>query len=113
MREFQSNFSADIPTIDSYKARPINGVWASAPYLHNGSIPTIYDLLLPAVQRPQQFYVGNIELDVKKVGHISSAAPNTSLFDTRLPGNANTGHEYGTALSDEERWALVEYIKSL
>lgn len=113
VREFQSNFSADIPTIDSYKARPINGVWASAPYLHNGSVPTIYDLLLPAVQRPPQFYVGNIELDVKKVGHISSEAPNTSLFDTLLPGNSNAGHEYGTQLSDDERWALVEYIKSL
>ncbi len=111
--EYQDNHSAAVPTVDSYKARSINGIWASSPYLHNGSVPTIYDLLLPAAQRPQQFYVGNIELDTQKVGSLSSAAPNTSLFDTRLPGNANTGHEYGTALSDEERWALVEYIKSL
>lgn len=113
VREYNSNLPADIPIIDSYKARPINGIWASSPYLHNGSVPTIYDLLLPAVQRPPQFYVGNIELDVKRVGHISTAAPNTSLFDTRLPGNSNAGHEYGTQLSDEERWALVEFIKSL
>ena len=113
VREYHSNLSADTPSVDSYKARPINGIWASAPYLHNGSVPTIYDLLLPAAQRPSQFYVGNIELDVIKVGHVSSAAPDTSFFDTGLPGNSNAGHEYGTALSDEERWALVEYIKSL
>lgn len=112
-REYHTNFSADIPLIDSYKARPINGIWASAPYLHNGSVPTIYDLLLPAAQRPPQFYVGNIELDLKKVGHVSTATPNASLFDVSLPGNSNAGHEYGTALSDNERWALVEYIKSL
>jgi hypothetical protein len=113
VREYHSNNSAERPIIDSYKARPINGVWASAPYLHNGSVPTIYDLLLPASQRPQQFYVGNIEFDVKKVGYIANEALNTSLFDTGLPGNSNAGHEYGTALSDEERWALIEYVKSL
>ncbi len=113
IREYRSNYSATTPAVDSYKARPINGIWASAPYLHNGSVPTLYDLLLPAEQRPQTFYVGNIELDVIKVGYVSSAAPNTSLFDTSLPGNSNAGHEYGTALSDEERWALVEYMKSL
>lgn len=112
-REYHANNSAELPKVDSYKARPLSGVWASAPYLHNGSVPSIYDLLLPAPQRPATFYVGNIELDVNKVGHIASEAPNSSLFDTRLPGNSNAGHEYGTSLSDDERWALVEYIKSL
>ncbi len=96
-----------------YKTRPINGVWASAPYLHNGSVPTIYDLLLPATQRPVTFYVGNIALDVVKVGYLTTETPNTTLFDTRLRGNSNTGHEYGTQLSDGQRWDLVEYIKSL
>ena len=98
---------------NNYKARPINGIWASAPYLHNGSVPSIYDLLLPVAERPITFYVGNIELDLVKVGHVYSEAPNTSLFDTRLRGNSNAGHEYGTQLDDEARWALVEYIKSL
>src|SRR5690606_7787147 len=112
-REYHANYSAERPEIDSYKARPLNGVWASAPYLHNGSVPSIYDLLLPAAQRPQQFYVGNIALDVNKVGYETGEAANSSLFDTQLPGNSNAGHEYGTALSDEERWALVEYVKSL
>jgi mono/diheme cytochrome c family protein len=98
---------------NNYKARPINGIWASAPYLHNGSVPSIYDLLLPAAQRPVTFYVGNIELDLVKLGQVYTEAANTSFFDTRLRGNSNAGHEYGTQLNDEERWALIEYVKSL
>jgi len=113
-KEYASNYSPPEQTLyNSYKARPINGVWSSAPYLHNGSVPSIYDLLLPVSQRPETFYVGNRELDTVKVGHVYSEAPNTTLFDTHLSGNSNAGHEYGTQLSDEERWALVEYIKSL
>lgn len=113
-KEYRSN---DAPpeqiVFNSYKARPINGIWASAPYLHNGSVPSIYDLLLPVAQRPTTFYVGNIELDLVKVGHVYSEAPNTSFYDTRLRGNSNVGHEYGTQLNGEERWALIEYIKGL
>lgn len=113
-KEYRSNDAPPEQTIyNSYKARPINGIWASAPYLHNGSVPTIYDLLLPAAQRPASFYVGNIELDLVKVGHISIEAPNTSFFDTSLRGNSNVGHEYGTQLNEDERWALLEYVKSL
>ena len=113
-KSYASNDAPPEQTVyNSYKARPLNGVWASAPYLHNGSVPTIYDLLLPAGQRPALFYVGNIELDVVKVGYQSHEAPNTSEFDTRLPGNSNAGHEYATRLPDEQRWALVEYVKSL
>lgn len=113
-KEFRSNEAPPEQTVfNSYKARPINGIWASAPYLHNGSVPTIYDLLLPVAQRPVEFYVGNIELDLVKVGHVSSEAPNTSFFNTRLRGNSNAGHEYGTQLTESERWDLVEYVKSL
>ena len=50
------------------KGRALNGIWATAPYLHNGSVPTLYDLLLPAADRPKKFRVGSRELDVKKVG---------------------------------------------
>jgi cytochrome c2 len=114
---FKGYSSNDAPpeqaVFNSYKARPINGIWASAPYLHNGSVPSIYDLLLPAAQRPATFYVGNIELDLMKVGYVYSETPNTSFFDTRLRGNSNMGHEYGTHLQDHERWALIEYVKSL
>jgi len=113
-KEYRSNDAPPEQTVfSSYKARPINGIWASAPYLHNGSVPSIYDLLLPSAQRPATFYVGNIELDLIKVGHIYTDATNTSFFDTSLPGNSNAGHEYGTHLSDDERWMLVEYVKSL
>lgn len=113
-KEYRSNDAPPEQTVfNSYKARPINGIWASSPYLHNGSVPTLYDLLLPAAQRPATFYVGNIELDLIKVGHVYSEAPNTSFFDTRLSGNSNAGHEYASQLQDDERWALVEYIKSL
>jgi hypothetical protein len=113
-KEFRAQDTPPEQTIyDSYKARPINGIWSSAPYLHNGSVPSIYDLLLPPKQRPQTFHVGNIELDLQKVGHVVDATEYTSLFDTRLRGNSNVGHEYGTHLSDDDRWALVEYVKSL
>ncbi|MGV8835116.1 di-heme-cytochrome C peroxidase [Cellvibrio sp.] len=113
-KEYRSNGAPPEQTVfNSYKARPINGIWASAPYLHNGSVPSIYDLLLPAEQRPATFYVGNIELDLVKVGHVYSEAPNTSFYDTRLRGNSNAGHEYGTQLNEEERWALIEYVKNL
>lgn len=113
VKEFRSSNAAPDNSVPSYKARPINGVWASAPYLHNGSVPTIYDLLLPASQRPVIFYVGNIELDLVKVGLMSHQDSSSTLFDTRLRGNSNMGHEYGTSLNDEQRWDLVEYIKSL
>jgi hypothetical protein len=96
------------------KTPSLAGVWATAPYLHNGSVPTLYDLLLPGAQRPKKFFVGGHELDAAKVGFVTKAAePNSFAFDTAVPGNHNTGHEYGTKLSDQERWALVEYLKTL
>lgn len=98
---------------DQYKARPLDGIWATAPFLHNGSVPTLHDMLLPPAQRPTSFHVGSRELDPVKVGYVSEETPGTSLFDTRLPANSNQGHIYGTDLSEAERWALVEYLKSL
>lgn len=114
IKEFEHNLSAKLDdNVRYYKARPINGIWASAPYLHNGSVPSVYDLLLPAAQRPAQFYVGNRELDKVKVGSVSEPVEGTTLFDTHLRGNSNQGHEYGTQLTEPERMALLEYIKSL
>lgn len=112
-KEYQSNYPPPSSSVPSYKARPLNGVWASSPYLHNGSVPTLYDLLLPASQRPVMFHVGNIDMDLQRVGYLSDPAPHASAFDTRLRGNSNAGHEYGTQLAERERWALVEYLKSL
>ncbi len=96
----------------AYKARPLNGIWASAPYLHNGSIPNLYALLLPPASRPQRFSVGRWEYDPKNVGYVSDGQV-PFVVDTTLSGNRNSGHEYGTKLSEEDRWALVEYLKGL
>lgn len=103
----------------AYKARPLNGVWTSAPFLHNGSVPNLYQLLLPAKDRDQHFHLGSWEFDPKNVGYVLEAGDNDFMFDTSLPGNSNAGHEYGAgaygkpALTEGERWALVEYLKTL
>ncbi|HYP26354.1 MAG TPA: cytochrome c [Blastocatellia bacterium] len=109
------------PTL-SYRARNMNGIWASAPYLHNGSVPNLYELLLPASQRSRTFYVKDMEFDTKRVGYKTGKVKNAFKFDTSKKGNSNAGHEYrdgprtkgviGPALTDEERWALVEYLKT-
>lgn len=102
------------PTADlrAYKARPLNGIWAAAPYLHNGSVPTLYDLLQPVAARPTRFVVGRWTYDPKKVGYVTDGeAP--WVLDTSVTGNHNVGHVFGTTLSEEERWALVEYLKTL
>lgn len=113
----QGNFTKSTPQNPTaeflaYKARPLNGAWASSPYLHNGSVPTLYDLLLPAAARPKKFSVGRWQFDPKKVGYVSNGEV-PWVYDTSVTGNHNSGHEYGTSLSDDDRWALVEYLKTL
>lgn len=97
----------------TYSARSIKGSWSTAPYLHNGSVPTMYDLLLPAKDRPKTFYVGSREFDVEKLGYVSDATK--TLVDTTKAGNSNAGHEgreFGTELSADERRDLLEYLKT-
>ena len=100
-----------------YKARPLNGIWATAPYLHNGSVPNLFELLKPASAddaskaAPPKFTVGNREFDPIHVGYRSDSGP--FEFDTTLEGNSNVGHEFGTGLSDDERFELIEYLKTL
>ena len=96
-----------------YKAAPLAGVWASAPYLHNASVPTLYDLLLPADQRPKSFTLGNHEYDIKRVGYQTGEYEGGYKFDTTQRGFSNAGHEYGTKITDEERWDLLEFLKSM
>jgi hypothetical protein len=99
-----------------YANQPLDGIWARAPYLHNGSIPTLWDLLQPPEDRPQKFSRGYDVYDKEKVGFISNtpeANRTGSPYDTTIPGNGNGGHLYGTQLSDEEKRALVEYMKTL
>ena len=105
-----------------YKARPLTGIWATGPFLHNGSVPNLYQLLLPPAQRAASFPVGTREFDPKHVGYsIEETAPgNTQVFsvvDARgapIPGNSNAGHDYGNGrLTEAQRLALVEYMKKL
>jgi hypothetical protein len=96
-----------------YVSRPLAGVWATAPYLHNGSVPTLDDLLKPPAERPARFPVGHRDYDVERLGFTAGAPEGTWMFDVSRPGNSNAGHEYGTDLSAADRAALLEYIKSL
>ena len=101
-----------------YKGRPLNGIWATAPYLHNGSVPTLADLLKPAKDRPKTFTVGSREFDPVTVG-FRTDAPGYPIIRARnedgtpVPGNSNEGHEFGANLSEGDRRALLEYLKSL
>jgi hypothetical protein len=98
----------------AYRARPLNGIWAMAPYLHNGSVPSLHDLLLPPDQRPKTFYVGNWEFDPESVGYeTKSWFLGAFTYDTWTRGNSNAGHAFGTDLSEEDRKALIEYLKTL
>ncbi|WP_445179210.1 di-heme-cytochrome C peroxidase [Pseudomonas sp. McL0111] len=107
----------------AYKARPLAGVWATPPFLHNGSVPSLYQLLSPQDERASTFYKGNFEYDPRHLGYRTEAFTNGFLFDTRITGNHNSGHEFragergkgviGRLLQPEERWALLEYLKVL
>ena len=114
---FIASRSAPLPL--QYKARPLNGIWATAPYLHNGSVPTLYELLLPAAQRSKMFTVGSREFDPVNVGLRSGKEDGPFQFDTSLAGNANSGHEgaaYGTEpgqLNEVQKRELLEYLKTL
>jgi hypothetical protein len=99
-----------------YKARPLDGIWATAPYLHNGSVPNLYQLLLPSDQRVKSFYVGTRRFDPENVGYETGqdAPGNGFLFDTSLQANSNAGHDYGASrLTDADRKALIAYMKTL
>ena len=99
-----------------YMARKLNGIWATAPYLHNGSVPTLNHLLHPD-QRPEKFFTGNREFDPVNIGYQSDTATNAVnvwVFDTTKPGNSNIGHsgaQFGTTLSEDQKTALLEYLK--
>jgi mono/diheme cytochrome c family protein len=102
-----------------YANMPLDGVWLRAPYLHNGSVPTLRDLLEPAAKRPREFYRGNDVYDPRKVGFVSGVPAQGARkffpFDTRTPGNSNAGHDgkaYGTELPPGDKDALVEYLKT-
>ncbi len=101
---------------NGYLSVPMDGLWLRAPYLHNGSVPTLADLLEPAASRPALFWRGYDVLDPVKVGFVSAGADAEAVgtrYDTSEPGNSPAGHEYGTMLSAEEKRAMLEYLKTL
>ncbi|MCI4567528.1 cytochrome c [Lysobacter sp. CFH 32150] len=129
----------DLPQqIAGYKPRPLEGVWATPPFLHNGSVPNLYQMLLPPEQRSARFYVGRRDFDAKHVGYVAEPLPGDDAgfwLDTSIAGNHNTGHAFvasteqlqrnrenpsahplppgviGPLLGDAERWAIIEYLK--
>jgi mono/diheme cytochrome c family protein len=112
-----------VRAVPIYKARPLTGIWAVSPYLHNGSVPNLYALLSPQNERPDTFWTGSKEFDPVKVGHDTSEFKGAYLYNVTKPGNSNRGHEFkdgprgngvvGPALSPDDRFAIIEYLKSL
>ncbi len=104
-----------------YRARPLDGIWATGPYLHNGSVPNLDELLKPAKDRPAKFHAGTREFDPVHVGFTTQPVPGSFEFDTSKRGNSNAGHEHyrgsgeqqDHVFTDDERKALIEYLKTL
>jgi mono/diheme cytochrome c family protein len=116
-----------------YIARPLPGVWATAPFLHNGSVPNLYQLLSPGSERDKSFCIGTFQFDPVTVGFSTKCADHERPFETAESGNSNAGHEFrdltptekylkdedyqhgviGPTLSPEQRWAIIEYLKTL
>jgi hypothetical protein len=101
---------------NGYSSVPIDGIWARAPYLHNGSVPDLWSLLQPPANRPTAFNRGCDLYDTKNVGFTCAGTPaDGAIFrlDTTVPGNGNQGHLYGTNLTDADKWSLIEYLKTI
>jgi cytochrome c5 len=123
--------------VTHYRARPLNGIWATAPYLHNGSVPSLYWMLKPAAERPKQFCMGLRDFDPQQVGYRVEAGQKprcgtgetlfltTNADGSPVPGNSAQGHSLegtpgpdkpgviGRLLTEDERYDLIEYLKTL
>lgn len=105
------------PVKDGYEARVLQGIWAAAPYLHNGSVPTLAELLKPASERVASFKIGS-NYDIENIGLAKEQTQFTYELKTTdcsdlNSGNSRCGHEFGTTLKSEEKKALLEYLKTL
>src|SRR4029434_10545059 len=80
------------PPSGVYKAAPRDGIWATPPFMHNGSVPNLYEMLIPAKDRTKKFYIGR-EFDPVKVG-LDTTQSSGYLMDTTLLGNSNAGHSF-------------------
>ena len=110
-----------------YQAPPLDGIWATAPYFHNGSVPTVYHVL-NSQARPacytRSFRTDLDSYDPVKLGWKTELCAREQaadlpplarrkIYDTALPGRRNTGHTFGDELTEDERWAVIEYLKTL
>ncbi len=99
-----------------YANHPLDGIWARAPYLHNGSVPTLRALLDDPRERPARFYRGYDVFDQARVGFVADVPEERGhrhfLYDTALPGNGNGGHRYAIELPPDDKDAIVEYLKT-
>jgi hypothetical protein len=93
-----------------YFAASLGGIWARSPYLHNGSVRTMQELLTAPAQRAKTFHRGSQEYDANQMGYTDGGL---YVFDTEGEGNSNAGHDYGTKLSAEQKRELMEYLKTL
>lgn len=103
-------------TLIGYIAAHLDGIWLRGPYLHNGAVPTIRDLLEPAAKRPKLFHRGYDVYDAVNMGFVTTGSEAERIgtrFDVNDRGNGNQGHEYGTTLPAERKRALIEYLKTL
>ena len=106
-----------LPKTDGYANQPLDGIWLRGPYLHNGSVPTLRDLLEPPERRPAAFFRGYDVFDqhegrlrLERAGQADGRR--FFRYDTSVPGNGNGGHVYGTTLPDADKQAIVEYLKT-
>jgi hypothetical protein len=108
----------------AYPARPLDGYWSTGPFLHNGSVRTIYELLSPVSERAKTFWIGTREFDPVYLGYRNDSIEGAFLYDTSLPGNSNAGHDFrdappntrgviGPYLTPEQRLDILEYLKIL
>jgi hypothetical protein len=106
----------NIRKTNGYVSVALDGLWLRAPYLHNGSVPSLQDLLEKPENRPKVFWRGYDIYDQNKVGFISDNYQAQKIgfkYDVNQPGNSNQGHIYGTDLPGDDKKALIEYLKSL
>jgi len=113
----QGDHPARLEPFNGYIAPPLDGIWITAPYLHNGSVPTL-EALLDSKTRPKYWSrdFDNPQYDYKKIGwkyEVQDSPGGTTVYNTDLPGYGNYGHRFGDKLTDAERKAIIEYLKTL
>lgn len=119
----EDNEETTVTDPDGYVAPPLDGVWASPPYFHNGSVPTLWHVLRPET-RPTVWRRTATQIDSEKVGFpfetvekipwsVTDIADRRSYFDTRKFGKSNQGHPFGNELTEDEKHAVLEYLKTL